>query len=406
MKKVLIVTQYYPPEPFRVGDLAEGLVERGFEVTVLTGFPNYPKGKIYDGYTLKPYQVEYQNGVKVVRVVLFPDTSYSALKRAINYASYAISASLIGPFLIDKKSYDSIITWQLSPVTIGLPAVAIKTVQRSKAPIFFCVQDIWPESLAATGANASPRVIAWIRKLVGFLYHSSEKVLVQSLGMVPKVLEYGIPKDKVGYLPNWAESLYRPVAYNENLAREEGFEGKFNVVFGGNVGSAQNLEVVVEAAKLLQGFPDIRFVIYGDGAHRTTLEKAAEGLSNLVFRGRRPAEAMPELYALADVLLVTLRREPLFAITVPSKVQSYLACGKPILAGLEGSGAEIIQEAQAGDCFIPDSPESLKEAVLKLYSLPPTQRAQLGANGRRYFETHFERSAVLDKLAKLVGGSV
>lgn len=404
--KVLIVSQYYPPEPFRVGDLASGLVEHGCEVTVLTGFPNYPKGKLYEGYRIRPYYIEHRDGVKIVRVPLFPDTSYSAFRRIANYLSYMFSASLLGPILIRPESYDAIITWQLSPVTIGVPSVVIKTLHFSKAPILFCVQDIWPESLEATGLAKNKTILGLIHRLVGFLYRRSAMVLVQSRGMIPKVLEHGIPPERLGYLPNWAEDLYRPVPYDAELAEREGMKGRFNVVFGGNVGSAQNLEQVLGAAKMLQDYPDIQFVIFGDGASRAALEKAARDLPNVVFRGYRPAELMPKLYAIAGAVLVSLRKDPLFAITVPSKVQSYLASARPIIAALEGSGAEIVIEAEAGVACSPENPEALRDAVLMLYHMTPEERRQLGENGRRYYEEQFARPRILERLVTFMHGKV
>lgn len=402
--KILIVSQYFPPEPFRVGDLALALQERGFEVTVLTGFPNYPQGKIYEGYRIQLFQRENYHGVSVIRVPLYPDTSYSKLKRTANYLSYAVSASLLGSFLIRSKQYDRIITFQLSPVTIGLPSVIIKTLHLSRAPIYFWIQDIWPESLQAAKLVNKGIAIQIIRKLVNFLYHRSEKILVQSPGFIPKILDYNIPPQKIDFLPNWAEELYQPLEPNLELAAQEKMLGYFNIIFAGNIGTAQSLETLVKAAQMLTHYPNIKFVILGDGSNLEKLKREAAGLTNICFKGRRPVETMPRYFALADALLVQLKRDPLFAITIPSKIQSYLACGRPVVAGLEGSGAKVIEEAKAGIVCEPENPNSLCNAVISLYNLPPEQRKQLGINGRKYYDTYFARSKVIDRLVAIMKG--
>jgi colanic acid biosynthesis glycosyl transferase WcaI len=404
--KVLIVSQYFPPEPLRVGDLALGLQERGCEVTVLTGFPNYPVGKIYQGYRIKPYQLEDYSGVSVIRVPLYPDTSYSKLNRSLNYLSFAFSASILGIFLLNRDRYDRIITFQLSPVTIGLPSIAIKMAHFSKAPIYFWIQDIWPESLEASGIAIGERIIKTIRQLVGFMYQRAEKILVQSKGFTPKVLEYGISPDRVEFLPNWAEDLYQPVEPDLELARREGMADGFNVLFAGNLGQAQRLETVIETAKMLGDYPDIRFVILGDGSSFEKLKVAAQGLSNVCFKGRRPIETMPQYFAIADALLVQLRRDPLFAITIPSKIQSYMACARPIIAGLEGSGAEVILEAEAGIVCDPDDPTALRDAVLSLYHMSHQERHRLGQNAKKYYDKHFSRATVLDRLMEIMSKDV
>ncbi|MGB7442585.1 MAG: glycosyltransferase family 4 protein [Coleofasciculaceae cyanobacterium] len=400
--KILIVSQYFPPEPFRVGDLALGLRERGCEVTVLTGYPNYPKGKLYEGYRIKLFEREDYHGVSLIRVPLYPDTSYNKFKRISNYLSFAVSASLLGSCLIRPHQYDRIITFQLSPVTIGLPAVVIKAIHFSQVPIYFWVQDIWPESLQAAGLVAEGIMLKGTRRLVSFLYRNSQKILVQSTGFIPKVLEYDIPRKRVEFLPNWAEDLYQPVEPDQELAQREEMATGFKIVFAGNIGAAQSLETLVEVARMLIDYPDIRFVILGDGANLDNLKTAAQGLSNISFKGRRPVETMPQYFALADVLLVQLRRDPLFALTIPSKIQSYMACARPIIAGLEGSGAEVILDAQAGLICEPENAIALRDTVLKLYHMSPEERHQLGRNGKDYYDQYFSRTSVMDRLLEIL----
>jgi colanic acid biosynthesis glycosyl transferase WcaI len=400
--KILIVSQYFPPEPFRVGDLALGLQESGCEVTVLTGFPNYPTGKIYDGYKIKLYEHENYHGVSVIRVPIYPDTSYSKINRILNYLSFAFSASFLGIFLIRPSQYDCIITFQLSPVIIGLPSIIIKASHFSKAPIYFWVQDIWPESLEASGLASEGSVVKIIRQIVSFLYHKSELILVQSKGFIPKVLEYGIEPDRVEFMPNWAEDLYQPVESDLELAKLEGMQDGFNVLFAGNIGTAQSLETLIETAKMLNDYPDIKFVILGDGANFENLQAAAKDLSNVFFKGRRPLETMPRYFSIADVLLVQLRRDPLFAITIPSKIQSYMACARPIIAGLEGSGAQVILDSGAGIVCTPEDAVALRDAVLRLYEMSPQERQKLGQNAKDYYDKHFSRTTIIDRLITIM----
>ena len=248
----------------------------------------------------------------------------------------------------------------------------------------------------------SPKIFGWIRQLVGFLYRRSEKILVQSQGFTSRILEYGIPKIRVEYLPNWAEDLYQPLVPDVEFAKQEQMMQGFYVLFAGNTGAAQGLETVIDAARLLQLRTDIHFVIIGDGANLEVLRQRAQGLTNVIFKGRKPLETMPAYFALADVLLVHLRRDPLFALTIPSKVQSYLACGRMILAGLEGSGAEVIQESGAGIVVEPENPEALSKAVLHLYQLSATERHAMETRASAYYVKHFSRTRVLDRLLEIL----
>lgn len=399
--KILIVTQYFPPEPFRVGDLAQGLKEQGHDVTVLTGFPNYPKGRLYEGYRIKLVQREDFNGVKVIRVPLFPDTSYSKWRRALNYLSYALSASILGPFLVGKP--DRIIVFQLSPVTVGIPGVVLKWL--TGAPIVFWIQDIWPDSLVETSLVKQGAVISTLERLVKFLYRHSDHIAVQSRGFIPKLLESAVPGDKIHYLPNWAEALYQVTPRDEGLRAQVGMSGNFTLLFAGNIGAAQGLDILLETASLLlTRRPDIQIMIVGDGAMLPRLleEADARNLTNVVFTGRKPLEEMPRYFAAADALLVQLKDTPLFAMTIPSKLQSYLACGRPVVAALRGSGAEVVTEAGAGVVCEPQNPQALAEAITSLADLPAQERARMGVNARFYYDRNFARGLVIDKLEAIL----
>ncbi len=398
--RLLIVSQYFPPEPFRVGDLAVGLRDLGNEVEVLTAFPAYPSDHLYPGYRLRLRQRDTYQGIPVVRVPFYPGYGASGLKRALNSLSFALSGSVLGPLLV--RAPEAILIYQVSPVTMVLPALAVRAVRGGR--VFLWVQDLWPDTLEGLGIVRSPLVLRALGGVMRFVGRRCERVLVQSEGMIEPVVARGIPRARVAYVPNWAEELYQVGTPDAAFLRTEGLGREFTVLFAGNVGVSQNLHVMLDAAEGLRDHPDIQFVVVGDGADLPAVQERARarGLTNVVFKGRQPVEKMPLYFAGADVLLVHLRLNPVFAMTVPSKLQSYLASGRPVLAALRGSGAEIVRRAQAGVVCEPDSGDALRAAVLALWAMPRAEREALGRNARRFYEQHFERRLVLSRLQALM----
>jgi glycosyltransferase involved in cell wall biosynthesis len=396
--RVLIVSQYFWPENFPINSLAVGLRERGHLVTVLTAIPNYPSGRFFPGYGyFRKVRKDY-GGIKVLRVPLVPRGGGGKVRLAINYLSFALSSSLLAP-LVCRGKYDLIFVWESSPVTIGLPALVLKRTK--SAPIMFWVQDLWPESLAATGAVKSPLILRWVDDLVRFIYRGCDRVLVQSRAFSPRVEKQGVEPRRILYFPNWAEELYRPVDVEPDAIERKEMPDGFRILFAGNIGAAQDFGTILAAAERLKEHLGIQWMIMGDGRMRSWVEdeiRKRELGRTVHLLGRRPAEAMPRYFSLVDVLLVTLRKEPIFALTVPSKVQSYLACAKPILAALEGEGARVIEEAGAGLSVAPEDSEALAEAALALYRTPEIERNAMGLRGRKYSESHFERRMLLDCL--------
>lgn len=395
---VLIVSQYFWPENFRINDLVQGLCQRGHQVTVLTGLPNYPEGRILPGYGLFGKRREEYCGATVVRVPMLPRGKGGGLRLALNYLSFAFFASMLGPFRCRGK-YDVIFVYEPSPITVGLPALRLKKFK--KAPIVFWVQDLWPESLSATGAVRSPWILRRVERLVRFIYRGCDRVLVQSESFVPSIEKLGVSRDRMAYFPNSAEELYQPVALPEDAPERAGLPQGFRVMFAGNIGAAQDFGTILGAAERLKSCPDIQWLILGDGRMlpwvRDEIEKRGLGAS-VHLLGRHPVEAMPRYFSLADAMLVTLKKEPIFALTIPSKVQSYLACGRPIIAALDGEGARVIREAGAGVAAPAEDDAGLAEAVLRMYRMEKDEREQLGANGLRYFRDNFERTMLLDRL--------
>lgn len=396
--RVLIVTQYFWPEDFRINDLALGLKQRGWDVAVLTGKPNYPRGTFFEGYGyLKGCNDSYE-GVSVRRVPLVPRGRGGAPRLMLNYLSFAMLASIFGPLRCRDK-YDVIFVYEPSPVTVGLPAIVMKRV--SGAPVFFWIQDLWPESLSATGMVRSPFILRAVEKLVRFIYHRCDRLLVQSRAFVGSVTRLGIDADRIAYLPNSAEELYQPTFVPEGAAERERLPKGFRVVFAGNIGAAQDFPTILAAAELLKEHTDIHWVVLGDGRMRPWVAKEIQRRNlgeNVHLLGKYPVASMPRFFALADVMLVTLKRDPIFALTIPSKIQSYLACGRPVVAALDGEGARVVAESGAGTAVPAEDLSALANAVLEMYRMPPDRRQGMGASGRRYYLENFERNLLLDRL--------
>ena len=397
--RILIVSQYFWPEDFRINDIAKTLVEKGARVDILTGKPNYPEGRITEGYRAWGTQVESWEGVTVFRVPLFPRGAHSSWRLVLNYLSFIFSGLIFGPWLLRKRQYDVVFVYGLSPILLAIPGIFLARLKRRKLVLW--VQDLWPDSLSATGYIHHPRLLRWVERVVRWIYGRSDLILVQSRAFIPAVSALA-PGKSITYYPNSVDGAFTEppspdVALPEVPALDEGFA----VVFAGNVGAGQAVEVMVEAAELLKDVPEIRFFVFGQGSRRDWMREQvqARGLTNLHLPGRFPVDTMPGLMQKAGALLVTLADEPIFAMTVPNKVQAYMAAGRPILACLNGEGARLVaEEAQAGLSVPAQDAKALAAAVLQLYQMPSEDRARLGVNGRRYFKAHFDHDKLVDEL--------
>jgi glycosyltransferase involved in cell wall biosynthesis len=396
--RLLVLTQYFWPESFRINDVVEGLAGRGHDVTVYTGIPNYPGGRYFAGYGLLGPWRERFGDVAVRRAPLLARGSGGRIRLALNYASHALSATLLAPFLA-RGRFDAILVYEPSPITVGIPARALRALKR--APVLLWVQDLWPESIAATGALRNRTLLGVIGGLVRWIYRGCDRVLVQSRAFAPSVQSHGVPSERIRYLPNSAEAFYRRVPRAANGAEESELPAGFRVVFAGNIGAAQDFATILAAADHVRNRKDIQWIVFGDGRMRAWVanEIQTRGLEQTFhLLGHRPAESMPRYFAQADVLLVTLRRDPIFAYTIPSKLQSYLACGKPIVAALEGEGGRIVTESGAGWAVASEDPSALADAVLAAAALPSAAREEIGNRGEAYFREHFEREKLLSRL--------
>ncbi|HLA63701.1 MAG TPA: glycosyltransferase family 4 protein [Rhodothermales bacterium] len=401
--RILFVSQWFPPEPTPISlEIPATLRQFGHEVQVLTGFPNYPSGTVYPGYRIRPWKREEMDGLDVVRVPLYPDHSLSALGRIANYVSFALTSSVLGPFLLKKP--DVVLVYH-PPLTVALPAWVMSRLRG--VPFVYLVQDLWPDTLRATGMVNSERVLALVGRVAKAVYRRAAAVLVISEGFRANLLAKGVAPDKVHVVSNWADAdLFAPAEPDRALA--EGLAGRFVVMFAGNQGEAQGLDVVLDAADRLRDLPDVEFVLVGEGVATPRLKERAEAMSlpNVRFVDRQPVAAMPGVLALADVLLVHLRADPLFAITIPSKIFAYMASGKPMLAAIEGDGATVVREAGAGLTVPSGDPDALAAAVRAFRAMPAEERARMADNGLRAARTTYSREhcvrqieAVLQKAA-------
>lgn len=393
-----MVSQYFWPEGFRINEVVRTLVEKGAQVDVLTGKPNYPEGTIFDGYRAWGTQAESWGGASVFRVPLFPRGGRSAWRLALNYLSFVAMGTIVGPWLLRKRQYDVVFVYGLSPILLAVPAIFLSWIKRRKLIVW--VQDLWPDSLAATGYVRNPRALRGVEWVVRWIYQHTDLLLVQSRAFLEPVAALA-PGKPVVYYPNSVDVTFsKPPAADVALPQVRAMDADFPVVFAGNVGAGQAVEVIVGAAELLKAHPEIQLIVFGQGSRWNWMceQVQSRGLTNLHLPGRFPVNTMPGLMQKAAALLVTLADEPIFALTVPNKVQAYMAAGRPILACLNGEGARIVEEAHAGIGVSAGNAKALAAAVLKLYHLSPEQRAELGANGRRYFQAHFDHDKLVDEL--------
>lgn len=395
---ILIVSQYFWPEVFRINDLAQGLVQKGHRVTVLTGKPNYPNGEFYDGYGFFKKNLEKYGSITIIRSPLIPRGN-SKIKLALNYISFAIIASLVG--VIRCKKSDVIFVYEPSPITVGIPAIFLKKLK--KIPIIFWVQDLWPDSIIAVNAVKSKKILKWIEKLVSLIYANCDIILTTSKSFFKSIKQFDISEENLRYFPQTAEDIYQPLDISQCLAEDKLLPKGFRIIFSGNIGIPQDIETILQSASLLKKYHDIKWIFLGDGSKRKWLQNEIiqNDLTNCVYwLGQHPVETMPKFFSCADVLLVTLKNDPTFSATIPAKIQSYLACARPIIGALDGEGKQVIEEAKAGFVISGSNPELLAKTVIDMYNLTPHERIQMGLNGKKYFDIYFQRDMLLEKLER------
>lgn len=397
---ILIVSQFFWPENFKINDVAKGLQERGHKVSVLTGNPNYPNGKFYKGYSFFKIMKEDFEGITIYRSSVIPRGKGSSIKLFLNYFSLALFASI--RILFVRRSFDKILVFEASPITIGIPAIVAK--YKFKAPIYFWVQDLWPESISAAGGISNKSIIGLVDKLTRFIYSNCKKILVQSKAFIPYIINQGESIKKMVYLPNSTEKFYKKVKHNNKYIDLIPKDGPI-LMFAGNIGEAQGFNTIIKSAKYLYDSKiKVNWVILGDGRQRESFEyKINElGLKNIFFfLGSYPPEEMPYFFAYADAMLVTLKKSLIFSLTIPSKIQSYMACSKPIIANLDGEGSRVILDAKCGMVSPSEDFISFSKSIIDFLKLSSNEKVQMGENARLYFKKEFEREKQIDKLINI-----
>lgn len=399
--KILFVCQYFYPEVFRGNDIAFHWAEDGHEVHVVTGIPNYPDGVFHQGYGWFKKRHEVVNGVKVTHLPIIPRGN-NKIMLMLNYFSYLIVGWVYMLFHALFHKYDRVFVQQLSPVMMSAPGVLYKRIR--KTPLYTWVLDLWPESLTAAGGINNKYVLAFFKHYVKSEYKHSDKILISSRSFEKSILEYGDYKDKIVYYPQWSDASPNDNV-NKNDTLPELPEG-FKLMFAGAVGEAHGFECTMEAARLTKEQKEIKWVIVGDGRKLEWVREYVKehGLEETVYTlGRFPAEAMPWFFGQADVMLVTLSDDPLFKLYAPAKISSYMAAGKPIVAVLNGEGAEMIRDAGCGWTLAAGDAEGFAKLAIDLSRKDASELAAKGANAAKYYDEHFVKEKCLKKLDDLMG---
>jgi glycosyltransferase involved in cell wall biosynthesis len=395
-KHILVIAQYFYPEQFRINDICTEWVKRGYKVTVVTGIPNYPQGKYYDGYGLFKKRKETYNGMEIIRIPLIPRGN-NAIMLALNYLSFVVSGFFWKVFTKIKADY--VFIFEVSPMTQALPGVWY--AKKWKIPCYLYVQDLWPENVEIITGIKNRKIIGSIGKMVDYIYRGCTKIFTTSESFVKSIHDRGVLLDKIEYWPQYAEDFYIPI--EEMSIPEIPKDDTFNIIFAGNLGAAQGLDILPKAAEIIKTRSDkkIRFNIVGDGRYKNEFVNIvnSKGLDNMFnFIPKQPATRIPEFMAASDAAFLSLTDSPLFAMTIPAKLQSYMACGIPNIASAAGETAKIITESNSGLCGRPGNAEELADNIINLANKSKEELIQLGDNARKYYEENFNKQALLDRM--------
>ena len=397
--KILFVSQYFYPETFKGNDLVFDFVKRGHNVTVLTGKPNYPEGKYYKGYGFLKKRTEIIEGAKIIRTPIYPRKNGKGIHLVLNYMSFVFFSYFTCLFRL-KGKYDLIFVQQLSPVTMALPGVWLK--KKFNIPLYLWVLDLWPESVLATSNFKNPTIIRFIENIVKKIYNQSDVILISSKYFETSIKEKLINKKKeIVYLPNWAEDVFINNTCKSTLPIPKLPVG-FNIMFAGNVGESQDFETIMKAAELTLSH-DINWIIVGEGRKLDWIKEQIQlrQISSVYLLGRYPVETMPSLFKKADVMLVSLKDEPVFSLTVPAKIQAYMASSKIILGSLNGEGNVIINESECGYAVNAGNPEFLSEKAVLLKNLSESKIIEMQMKSKLYYDNNFSKKTLFDSLENM-----
>ena len=398
--RILILSQWFQPEPtFKGLPLAKALQAKGHDVEVLTGFPNYPGGRLYPGYKLRLWKREVVDGIRINRVILYPSHDRSYLRRVFNYVSFGLSASLLGIFLVKRPD----VVYAFNLVTLGPTTHLLRLLFGSS--IILDVQDLWPDSVIDSGMIKRGFFYDMLTRYCRIAYHDADHLITLSPGMKAEMVRRGIDQDKISVVYNWCEDKMIPRGGDgEKPLLFPNLNGRFVAMYAGNMGVMQKLDVLLDAAEYLAKIEaNIALVFIGGGVDGARLKNIAhrKALENVFFLERQPPERMPSMYRFADVLLVHLKDAHLFRMTIPSKIQAYMAAGKPIIAGMRGDAADLIRVSGSGRVVNPESPEEMAESILDIYRMPVLGRIEMGARGRDYYDNYLAMNVGVDKIEKI-----
>lgn len=394
-KHILVVSQYFYPEQFRINDICQEWVKRGFKVTVITGIPNYPEGKYYEGYGILKKRKETWNGIDIIRIPLIP-RGKSKIGLVCNYLSFPVSGFIWN--LLSNIKADYVFNFETSPMTQTL--IAVWYAQKNKVPCYLYVQDLWPEAVETVTGIHNPFIIKPLDIMVRYIYKHCDKIFCTSPSFVRDICKRGVDKKKVYYWPQYAEEFYKPAEKHSVPEIED--DDSFKIIFTGNIGYAQGLDTIPKAAKILKSKgANVKFYIVGDGRYKQELIKEISyaGVDDMVLLiGRHHAKRIPEFLACCDVAYVSFMNDSLFSKTIPAKVQSYMACGMPVLAASEGETNRIVQKADCGLCSHIGDEVSLAENVEKMMSMEIAELERMGKNAREFCNRYFSKKVLMDKM--------
>lgn len=396
-KHILVIAQYFYPEQFRINDICTEWVKRGYKVTVVTGIPNYPQGKYYDGYGLLKKRKETYNGIEIIRIPLIPRGNNSIML-ALNYLSFVVSGFFWNLFTNIKADY--VYIFEVSPMTQALPGVWY--AKKRKIPCYLYVTDLWPENVEIVAGIKNKHILNSIGAMVDYIYKRCDKIFTSSKSFIEAINQRGVELEKLEFWPQYAEDYYVPINRELASATEVPQDDKFNIIFAGNVGVAQGLDILPEVAQILkENKTRVRFNIVGDGRFKATLiNKVSEHNVSEMFNffDKQPATKIPYFMAASDATLISLSKSKVFSITLPAKTQSCLACGIPILVSADGEIQEVINNAGAGVCSDAGDAKKLADNIQKLVDTSSDDLQSMADNALKYSELTFDKKKLLDRM--------
>lgn len=396
-KHILVISQYFYPEQFRINDICTEWVKRGYKVTVVTGIPNYPQGKYYKGYGFFKKRKETFNRINIIRIPLIP-RGKNSIMLVLNYLSFVISGFFWKLFTRIKADY--VFIFEVSPMTQALPGVWY--AKGRKIPCYLYVTDLWPENVEIVTGIKNKFIIEMIGRMVDYIYKRCNRIFTSSKSFIKAINNRGVLNDKIEFWPQYAEDFYIPLDKKSVLVPEIPQDGSFNIIFAGNIGVAQGLDILPRTAQILkQSNIKIRFNIVGDGRFKETLIKFVNeyDVCNMFnFIDKQPASRIPDLMAVCDSTLICLSKSKVFSITLPAKTQSCLACGVPIIVSADGEIQDVIKNAKAGICSEAGDANELANNIRKIINFPKDELARMANNATNYYKANFDKEKLLNRM--------